>query len=146
MIITPPVKVEDSIYKDEYREKLSLDSGNFYIFDKFVIGEVKEDQYFDWETAKVIIQRVYLHFGTTDIKVSYISNRVNSYSVQPKDWLNFFKERHKLKSIAVVAYNKMGMMSVVLERIFSKAPIRKFGGLEDAVNWILTNKIKRVKR
>ena len=145
MIITPPVRVEDSIYKDMYREKLALDSGNFYIFDKFVIGEIKEGQFFDWETAKVVIQRVYLHFGSTDIKVSYISNRVNSYSVQPKDWLHFFKERHKIKSIAVVAYNKMGTMSVVLERIFIKAPFRKFGRLEEAVDWVLTNKNKGVK-
>ncbi|MEL6810531.1 MAG: hypothetical protein AAFP76_04280 [Bacteroidota bacterium] len=140
-----PLRVEDSKYKDKYREKLSLDSGNYYIFDKFVIGEVNEGEHFDWETAKVVIQRVYLHFGTTDIKVSYISNRINSYSVQPKDWLIFFKERHKIKSIAVVAYNKMGMMSVVLERIFSKAPIRKFDNLDKAIHWVLNGKSKKVE-
>ncbi len=140
------MRVEDSIYKDSYREKLVLDSGNFYIFDKYVIGEVNEGQYFDWETAKVVIQRVYLHFGTTNLNLSYISNRVNSYSVQPKDWLNFFKERHKLKLIAVVAYNKTGMMSVVLERIFSKAPIRKFSSLKEAVHWVSDHKNNKVKQ
>lgn len=129
-----------------YRERLSLDSGNFYIFDHFVIGEIHEGLHFDWETAKVVIEGVYDHFGTRDIKVSYVSNRINSYSVQPKDWLNFFKDRHKVKSVAVVAYNKMGMMSVVLERIFSKAPIRKFNNLEAAVNWVLDGKNSTVEQ
>ncbi len=140
-----PIKVEDSKYRDLYREKLTFDSGNFYIFDTYVIAEIAEGYHFDWPSAKVVIDAVYEHFGTKDIKVSYVSNRVNSYSVQPKDWLNFFKERHKIRCIAIVAYSQGGVMSVVLEKIFSKAPMRKFSNLDDGVDWAITCDLRKVE-
>jgi hypothetical protein len=143
---TIPVTVENSAFKDKYRVKLTLDSGNFYVFENYIIGEVNEGQHFDWKTAKVLIDKVYEHFGTTDIQMSYISNRIHSYSVQPKDWLNFYKERHKVKSVGIVAYNKLGAMNIALERMFSKAPIRKFSKLEAAVEWVLNGKTDTVEQ
>jgi len=142
MHTTIPLRVEDSIYKDQYQIKLALDSGNFYIFEHYIIGEVHEGQHIDWADAKVLLERVYEHFGTSDIDMSYISNRINSYSVQPKDWLNFYRERHKVKSISVVAYNKIGLMNIALERLFSKAPYRKFINLESAVAFVQNSETK----
>ena len=52
------------------------------------------------------------------------------------DWLQFYKERHHLEAFAVVAYNKIGFMNVVLEKIFSQTRIRKFSELEKAVQWV----------
>ena len=132
-----PIKVEGSKYRDHFLKKLEFEFGNFYIFEEYVIGEVAEGVHFNWSLAEQVIHSVYDYFGTKDIKVAYISNRVNSYSVQPKDWMQFFKERHLIKCIAVVAYNKLGWMSVVLEKIFSNAPIKKFKDMDSAIDWAI---------
>ena len=133
------MRVEDSKYKDLYDEKVILDSGNFYFFKKFIIAEINDGVHFTWEIAKEIIDRAYEHYGQ-DIKVAYISNRVNSYSVNAQDWLKFYQERHHLEAIAIVAYNKMGLMNVVLEKIFNQTQLRKFSKLDNAVNWVLALK------
>ena len=133
---SPALKIEDSPYKDLYQKKLSLASGNFYIFEKYVIGEIHEGVHFNWDIAREVIELVYLHFDSRDIKVAYISNRVNSYSVHAQDWINFYKERNHLEAFAVVAYTKMGFMNVVLEKIFSQARMRKFHSMEEAIAWI----------
>ena len=133
---SPDLKIENSPYKDLYQKKLSLASGNFYIFEKYVIGEVHEGVHFNWDSASELIELVYLHFGSRDIKVAYISNRVNSYSVHAQDWIQFYKERNHLEAFAVVAYTKIGFMNVVLEKIFSQARVRKFHTMEEAITWI----------
>ncbi len=135
-----PVAVEKSKYREHFLKKLSFDFGNFYIFEEYVIGEISEGVHFNWDLAKQVIDAVYDYFGTTDLTIAYISNRVHSYSVQPKDWMQFFKERHHIKCIAVVAYNKMGWMSVVLEKIFSNAPIKKFKDMDSAIDWAIHTK------
>ena len=141
---TIPIKVEYSIFKDKYEVKLALDYGDFYVFDKYIIGEVKEGQHFDWSMIKIVIEKIYAHFGTSNIDISYISNRIHSYSFQPKDWLSFYRERHKVKSFGIVAYNKFGAMNMALERLFSRTPIKKFINLESAVDWAINGKVNTV--
>ena len=139
-----PKSVEESKYRDYFQRKLVFKFGNFYIFDQYVIGEIADGVHFNWSLAQEVVNAVYDHFGTTDIKMAYISNRIHSYSVQPKDWIEFFRERHTIKCIAVVAYNKLGWMSVVLEKIFSNAPIKKFRSLDAAVDWVIHSKEKKM--
>jgi len=139
-----PVKVEESKYKDLYEKKVIFDFGTFYIFKEYVIGEISQGEHFTWDLAEKVIQRVYKHFGTQDIQVSYISNRIHSYSVQPQDWVHFFKNRHKVNSVAVVAYNSSGMLSVVLEKLFSLSPMKKFKSLDDAIAWSLKNQEEKI--
>jgi len=143
---TIPVTVENSVFKDTYRVKLVLDFGDFYVFDKYIIGQVHEGEHVGWDAVKVLIERVYEHFGSSDIDIAYISNRIHSYSLQPKDWLNFYRERHKIESFNIVTYSKLGAMNIALERIFSKAPIKRFFNLEAAVDWVLSGKSDPVKK
>jgi len=143
---TIPTPVENSVFRGTYRIKLILGFGEFYVFDKFIIGEVYEGQHVGWDSVKILIDKVYEHFESTDIDIAYISNRIHSYSLQPKDWLNFYRERHKIKSFSIVSYNKLGAMNIALERIFSKAPINNFPNLEAAVDWVLNGKTDTVKR
>ncbi|MEM7086067.1 MAG: hypothetical protein AAF489_07785 [Bacteroidota bacterium] len=146
MNTTIPVTVENSVLKDKYRIKLVLDFGDFYVFDKYIIGEVREGQHVGWDDVKIMIEKVYEHFGSSDVDLAYISNRIHSYSLQPKDWLNFYRERHKVRSFSIVAYNKLGVMNIALERIFSKTPIKKFSSLEAAVDWVLHGKTDTVEQ
>ena len=130
------MKVEESKYKLIYKHKILEPYGTFYLFDGYVISEINEGVHFNWELAEQVIEKVYDFYGTRDIKVSYISNRINSYSLYPQDWLRFYKERHQLVCYAIVAYNRIGLMNVILEKIFSQTRIRKFNHLDEAVEWV----------
>lgn len=130
------MRVEESEFNDKYETKVVHETGNFYIFKKFIIGEVNEGAHFNWGVAKEIIEAVYEYFGSRDIKVAYISNRVHSYSLDPQDWLQFYKERNHLEAFAIVAYNKIGLMNVILEKIFTQTRIKKFNNLHDAIEWV----------
>ena len=128
------MKVEDSIFKDKYLKKISNESGNFYIFEKFVISKISRGVKFNWEIAKEVIEEVYSFFGTKQIKVSYISNRINSYSLYPQDWLQFYNNKNHLEALAIVTYNKIGLTNILLEKLFVQSTLKKFESLEGAVS------------
>ncbi|MBT8261536.1 MAG: hypothetical protein KJO05_01860 [Bacteroidia bacterium] len=136
------MKIESSKYRGLYRYKISEPFGNFYIFDDYVISEINEGVHFNWELAEIVIEQVYDYFGSRDIKLSYISNRIHSYSLHPQDWLRFYQERHQLEAFAIVAYNKIGLMNVILEKLFSQTRIRKFRNLDVAIEWVSEIKIQ----
>jgi len=131
------VRVEESKYNNLYEKKIVHHLGNFYFFKDYVISEINEGIHFNYENGKEIIDMAYEHYGE-GIKVAYISNRVNSYSLDPRDWITFYKERHKLEAFAIVAYNKIGIMNAVLEKLFSQTRIGRFDNLDEAVNWVMT--------
>ena len=130
------MKIEESKYKFIYRHKISEPFGNFYIFDDYVISEINEGIHFNWALAEIVIEQIYDSFGSRNVKLSFISNRINSYSLHPQDWMCFYKQGYQLQAYAIVAYNKIGLMNVILEKLFSQTRIRKFHHLDDAVNWI----------
>lgn len=116
--------------------KFSEPFGDFYIFEKFVLGEIAEGVHFDWEKAQILIEKVYYHFGSRDVEINYISNRINSYSVNAQDWLKFYKERHTVDRVAIVACEEKGLLSVQLEKMFTKSKYKTFSSLEDAIGWV----------
>ena len=116
--------------------KFSEPFGEFYLFENFLVSEIAEGVHFDWEKAEIIIHRVYDYFGTKDVELGYLSNRVNSYSITAQDWLKFYKERHTVGRVAIVAYEEKGFLSVQLEKMFTRSTYKTFHSLEDAVSWL----------
>ena len=135
------MKIEESAYKDDFLIKLEEPFGNFYVFTHFVVGEIKEGVHFDWDKASIVIERIYDFFGSREIKVAYISNRIYSYSVTAQDWLEFYRQRNTLTCFAVVVYSKIGWMNVAMEKIFFKSKLKKFNNLSKAIKW--TEKMKK---
>lgn len=130
------------IYKDSThyhltKKVLNFKEGTFYISDDFVVGEIAEGSHFDWNTAEKIIEAVYDHFGSRDIDISYVSNRINNYSISPVDWYKFFINKHKLKSISIVSYSPSGLAFFFLEKFFIKTKLLKFNNLDNAIDHIL---------
>ena len=118
------------------REIREYEFGVFYFFDGLVISEMNEGETFDWSIAEKIISAAYEILGE-DKPIAYISNRINNYSVVPTDWLKFYKNRHKLELYSIVAYNKNGLASIIIEKMFFKDSIRQFTDLESAISWSL---------
>ncbi|MEW2920731.1 hypothetical protein AB1A65_04630 [Muricauda sp. ANG21] len=129
--------VKEVSYFKNIREIRESDFGVFYFFDGLVISEIKEGVVFNWSMAKKIINIAYEVIGK-DKPIAYISNRIHDYSVIPTDWLKFYKNRHQLEFYSVVAYDKGGLSSIVLEKMFFKDNIRQFSDLESAIKWSIS--------
>ncbi|WP_432410949.1 hypothetical protein [Rasiella sp. SM2506] len=130
------MKLENSEFSKDCLLKISEPFGNFYIFNTFIVSEITEGVHFDWEKAQSLIEKVHTFFGSSDSKINYISNRINSYSVNAQDWLKFYKERHTVARVAIVAYEEKGLLSIQIEKIFTKSTYQTFNSLEDAIDWV----------
>tara|TARA_B100000795_G_C22682764_1_gene392395 strand:- start:289 stop:687 length:399 start_codon:yes stop_codon:yes gene_type:complete len=127
------MKIEDSTHINLEHEEVILPFGKFYFFKHFVISEINEGVHFDWNKVKITAEIMTNHYGAIN-NLTYISNRINSYSIEPQSWLKF--DRYQLvKSTGIVAYDKKGGISVVLERLFSKGSIKIFRSLKKAIEW-----------
>lgn len=122
-------------FKYELEDVYILSTGIFYFFEYFIVSEINEGVHFNWETAQEVIELALNHYGR-DAKISYISNRVYSYSIEPQDWLKFFKSRHSLRTFVVVTYSRSGLINVMMEKLFFKSRIKTFEDLHSAADWV----------
>lgn len=134
------MQFKDSTKYHLSKKTLQLKEGTFYIADTFVIGEIHEGVHFNWDVAERIIEEVYKHFGSRDINISYISNRINNYSISPVDWYKFFVNKHKLKSISIISYSPSSLAFFFLEKFFIKTTLHSFSSLEQAIDSVLGTK------
>ncbi len=126
---------DSSFYKDAIHE-LNYPCGNFYLFDSFVVGEINEGIIYSWDDhAKPIVEEIAHLYDHNSKDIMYISNRVNSYSVKPLDWIKFFKNNYKLKGHTIVSYTSQGMLNCLIEKLFTHDNFQTFDNLEDAIAW-----------
>ncbi|MEW7292950.1 hypothetical protein [Aquimarina sp. 2304DJ70-9] len=111
-----------------------LDMGKVSFYKNYLIIEVAEGTSFNHEKAKQLSELTNLHFG--DSAFGYISNRVNSYSLEPLDYLKIKEVFPNIKAFAVVIYNNLQKTSVSIENIFYYDNIVSFERIEDAKNWM----------
>lgn len=129
-------KVKDSrFYRDAFQE-LNYPFGDFYLFEYFVIAEIKEDVIFNWKDhAKKLVEDL-SNLYEDDVKnLVYISNRVNDYSVIPSDWIHFFKYSYSLKGYYIVSKGGKALHNTLLEKLFFKGKMRTFNDLDKAIIW-----------
>lgn len=129
-------RVKDIPYFKNIREVREFEFGVFYFFDGLVISEMKKGVVFKWEMAVKVIKAAQEVFGQNK-PLAYISNRVNSYTVVPTEWLKFYTNRHKLEYYSVVGSTEGSLASIVLERMFFRESLKQFKDLEDAIAWSL---------
>ncbi|EDM44114.1 hypothetical protein SCB49_11002 [unidentified eubacterium SCB49] len=89
------------------------------------------------ENSKVLNELALDHFK--DRYFVYISNRINSYSVDPNVYSIYSKN---IKGYAVVSNNEIAIASANFESNFTEIPFEVFSTIEKAVSW--TDKILNV--
>lgn len=65
----------------------------------------------------------------------YISNRINSYSIDPKIYFKI-SEADNLVAFAMVSNNQLHISNAEIEKIFLKKPFKIFTDIDQAVIWI----------
>ena len=114
---------------------IALDFGKITIIDNILIAELNEGILFDVENNRKL-----LNLGNKIFKgmpYGYISNRVNSYAVNPMIYLES-SSTINLKAIAVVSSNPVCQQNTLLEKQFYKEEdsFEVFDTLEAAIHWI----------
>ena len=133
---------ETNLYNDVLKE-LNYSFGNVFIFDGYIISEINRGVSFNWQDhAKTIVEDVFYYLGTNGDDLIYISHRINSYSVVPYDWINYFKSNYKLKGYFIVSEHKIRILNSVFENLFFDNKIKRFNNLHTAINSIKTGLIE----
>jgi hypothetical protein len=85
---------------------------------------------------KKVMDKLVAFYGK-DIQLGYISNRVNSYSVDPQTWIKVDAEYSVIIASAIVTYSDIAFMNATLEKKFYKKNIKRCLSLEEAFNWVI---------
>lgn len=102
------------------------------VYNRVVIVEISEGIKVNYGTGYHIFERLMSMIG--DKPWIYISNRVNSYSLDPNDYRHF-NEIPTLKGIGVIQYEKSIKTALDLEKMFIKKPFKTFNDLNSAIEW-----------
>lgn len=130
------MRFEDSkYYKELDHKKIIFSFGNFYLCNNFFIAELSEGEDFDWKKIELVISKVIEFYGN-DIKLGYISNRINSYSLDPHSWDKAHKKHGIVVASAIVCYTDFTYKNASLEKLFSKKSIKRCINLDEAIHWI----------
>lgn len=133
------MKFEESENLTKYiHKKIQLSFGKFFICENFVVAKLNHEVHADWLMIQKIASMIIEQYGTNK-KIGFISNKVNSYSIDPFVWVTFSKEYDFIEAAAIVWYNDAGYMSSTLEKTFFKNSVKLCESLEDAVQWILNS-------
>ena len=128
--------IKDSPIYDSVLKEFCYDFGNVYVFDGYVISEINEGVVVSWEQhAKRMVEDISKFIKSNGEDIVYISHRIHSYSMKPADWLKFFKSDYQMKAHAVVGYNQMSFFNTVIENLFLKHKIKRFGNIDTAIQW-----------
>jgi len=115
--------------------ELILDFGRIIFEENILIAELNEGILLDVEKNRKLLEIGRKTFNNGSY--GYISNRVNSYGVNPMVYLESASTPN-LKAIAVVTTNPVCRQNAILERQFYKDSnaFEVFNTLQDAINWI----------
>ncbi len=130
------MKFEKSPYFEKLKPlKVKLAFGNYYFCDQLVIGEINEGMHITWSMAKILIQEILKFYGDA-AKIAYVANRVNSYSIDPQNWIRLEREYNFLVASAIVIYNNPSYINASLEKNFSHKSMKRCLSLSEAISWV----------
>ena len=116
----------------ELEHVLKTDLVTVYFYKDIVIVEAKEGVTLSYKTAFSILVMGLKYVGSRPFV--YIANRVNSYSVNPNDYV-YLEKVPTLKGIAIVTPTELGKKNAELELNFFRKPMEIFDNVSEAYLW-----------
>ena len=131
--------IEYTYFDPSGHHLVELPFGTFYFCEKIFISELNEGIHFSWKMIKKVIDEIYKFYGSKP-NLGYISNRINSYSMDPRSWDRVHNKYDFIIASAIVSYNNLTFMNATLEKHFSSKSIKRCEHLSEATDWILNLK------
>ncbi|WP_298903264.1 hypothetical protein [uncultured Psychroserpens sp.] len=130
------ISIKETVFYDKILKELNYEFGDVFIFDGFIISEMKEGFTINWDEHMTNVSDDVAQFsGNNGSDLIYISHRIHSYSIMPSDWLKFYKQSYTLKGYGIVGYTRSSFLHVVIENLFFHKKIKRFANLETAIQW-----------
>lgn len=112
---------------------IKTDIGKIYIHNNYMIAEVNEGETVSQFKYKIVIEAAKTYYK--DKPFIYISNRINSYAVDPIVYKKT-SEIENLVGFAIVSKNRIALRNTEIESLFSSKPLELFTHLDDALAWV----------
>ncbi|HCY82643.1 MAG TPA: hypothetical protein DHV22_14155 [Xanthomarina gelatinilytica] len=106
-----------------------------FVFDEFLICQIREGAEIHPEYNNKLNEVIQKHFSGKNMV--YISNRVNSYSVNPLTYVHTEKIPNLL-AIAMIPETELMKKNAKFERDFFDKPYEIFDNLSKAIEWAHT--------
>ena len=130
------MKFEDSKYYNTLiSKKIVLKIGTLYFSKHFCVSEINEGVHIGFKESQEIIIALVEHYGE-NLKIGFISNRTNSYSIDIREWIKFNEVYHFLIATAIVTYNDLNFNIAIIEKYLSNISIKKCNTLDEAIAWM----------
>ena len=113
--------------------KLDMPFGSLELHDHYAIGIINEGEDLRATENKSLIKACTAYYKNNNF--GYISNRINSYSVDPTVYINTSKLPN-LVAIALVISDPAQQLSADIEKVFFAKPFEYFTSLQEAKKWI----------
>jgi len=111
---------------------LNLDFCDVVIYDHYIVVTIKEGTILTPEHNNTLIKISETYYEQTPFV--YISNRINSYSVNPEIYYKTVQIT-SLKGFAVVSQEYKAKINAQIERMFFEKPFEIFSEIDDAITW-----------
>ena len=112
---------------------LKFDFCEMHIYDDYVIVVMNEGVTISPAHNQTLLNVVDTYFKNK--KFVYISNRINSYSVNPTVYFETSKINN-LAGFAVVSKDFKAKSNAEVEKLFMDKPFEIFNTIEEAVDWV----------
>ena len=119
----------------DLKDKLETEIGDLFFYPDLVIVEAKEGVTLSYKTAFSILLKALQLTGLKPFV--YISNRINSYAVDPNDY-KYFNKISSLKAMAIVSKLESARQNAMLEKAFFKKDLEIFDDLNEAYEWAIS--------
>ncbi len=117
---------------DSLIKTIELEFTTLKFYKDFVVSEIKEDVVLDQNNTDELVKACSgIYKGE---KFIYISQRFNSYNVDPTIYVNLEKTTN-LWGIAIVSENAAALKMAIFEKNFAKFPFEIFNEFEQALTW-----------
>lgn len=134
--------VLDSPLSENVQATYCLDIGDFHFFNNFIIAEYKQGAYVSFEDFSEIYDLCEEFYDSKPY--GFISNRVNSFSVNLLDIIKHREKAKNLNAYAIVTYKQNAKRMLAMEDHYFNYKRMRFNSLMEATNWIREKKLNAI--
>lgn len=121
--------------KDSFFGSFEINIGNFHFYKNYILAEIKEGEVINIEKLDQLMPLI-LKYYKNGSAFTYISNRINSHSINPLDYIQCpFIHLENFIGYSAIPYNKITQKSIEIERHFAKRPFIISNNIDEAIRW-----------
>ncbi|WP_338733860.1 hypothetical protein [Mangrovimonas cancribranchiae] len=128
------MKVLESPIAKHVEATYCLEIGDFHFFENYLIAEFKQGVCVSFNDLKEVYDLLLDYYkGDT---YGFISNRINSYSIDVIDMNRHFEKLNQISAYAIVTYNLNTKRVLAVEDYYFNLKRERFTSLLEASNWV----------